>query len=180
MNKNILPYQNILPKIDDSSFIASNAIVAGDVTIGKNAGIWFGTVIRGDVAKIKIGQNSNIQDNCTIHVTRPNHAQNKTGDAGGPTTIGDFVTVGHNTIIHACTIKNYAFVGMGCVVMDMAVVEEYAMLAAGAVLTPGKVVKSGQIWAGNPAKYLRDLTQKENDYIKTSALNYVKLANEYK
>lgn len=178
--KNILQYKGITPKIDQSSFIAANAIISGDVTIAPNCGIWFGSVIRGDVAKIKIGKFTNIQDNCTIHGTRANHVQNKTGNDGGPTTIGEYVTVGHNTIIHACTIKDYAFVGMGCVVMDQAVIEKHGMLAAGAILTPGKIIKSQQLWAGNPAKYLRDLTKKEIDYFKTSALNYHKLANEYK
>jgi carbonic anhydrase/acetyltransferase-like protein (isoleucine patch superfamily) len=176
----LIRYNNIIPNIDNSTFIAGNVIIAGDVTIAQNCGIWFGTVIRGDVAKITIGQFTNIQDNCTIHVTRANHIQNKTGDGGGPTKIGEYVTVGHNTIIHACTIKDYAFVGMGCVVMDQSIIEEYAMLAAGAVLTTNKIIKSGQIWAGNPAKYLRDLTKSEKDYIKISALNYHKLANEYK
>ncbi len=178
--KNLLAYRGILPKIDSSAFIASNAVISGDVKIGKNSGIWYGCVLRGDVAKIEIGENTNIQDNCVLHGTRPNHAQNKTGAEGAKVTVGDNVTIGHNSIIHACTIKDNAFVGMGCVVMDLCVVEEYGMLAAGAVLTPKKVVKSGQIWAGNPAKYFRDLTKEEKDYIKISADNYYELAIEYK
>jgi carbonic anhydrase/acetyltransferase-like protein (isoleucine patch superfamily) len=177
---NILTYNGITPKIHSSNFIANNAIISGDVDIAPNCGIWFGTVIRGDVAKINIGKYTNIQDNCTVHGTRANHVQNKTGDNGGPTNIGEYVTIGHNTIIHACTIKDYAFVGMGCVVMDQAIISDNSMLAAGAVLTPGKIIKSGEIWAGNPARYLRDLTKEEIDYIKISALNYYKLANEYK
>ena len=177
--QNILTYRGIKPTIDQSSFIAPNAIISGDVIIGKNVGIWYGCVIRGDVEKIRIGDNTNIQDNTVIHVTRANHAQNKTGDEGAPTIIGKGVTVGHSAIIHACIIEDYAFVGMGSVMMDLARVESFGMLAAGAVLTPKKVVKSGQIWAGNPAKYLRDLTQIEKDYIKTSAQNYVELMKEY-
>jgi len=177
--QNILTYRGIRPAIDPSSFIAQNAIISGDVIIGKNVGIWFGCVIRGDVEKIRIGDDTNIQDNTVIHVTRANHAQNKTGDKGAPTIIGKGVTVGHSAIIHACIIEDYAFVGMGSVMMDLAKIESFGMLAAGAVLTPGKVVKSGQIWAGNPAKYLRDLTQAEKDYIKTSAQNYVELMREY-
>lgn len=178
--KNILPYRGILPTIDSTAFIAHNAIISGDTVIGKNVGIWYGCVIRGDVAKIRIGDNTNIQDNTVIHVTRANHVQNKTGDEGGPTIIGSGVTVGHSAIIHACVIEDHAFIGMGSVVMDLARVEEFGMLAAGAVLTPGKVVKKGQIWAGNPAKYFRDLTEAEKNYIKTSAENYIELANEYK
>lgn len=177
---NIIKYNNILPQIDNSSFIASNAIISGDVTIGKNSGIWYGCAIRGDVAKIQIGNYSNIQDNSVVHVTRANHIQNKTGDAGGPTIIGDYVTIGHSAIIHACIIEDYSFIGMGAIIMDLARVEKYAMVAAGAVVTPGKVIKSGQIWAGNPAKYLRDLTEEEKNYIKISAINYCDLAKEYK
>lgn len=178
--KNILTYKNITPTIDKSAFIAPNAVVSGDTHIGKNVGIWYGCVVRGDVAKIRIGDDTNIQDNTVIHVTRANHAQNKTSDEGGPTIIGKGVTVGHSAIIHACIIEDYAFIGMGSIIMDLARVEKYGMLAAGAVLTPGKIVKSGQIWAGNPAKYFRDLTQVEKDYIKTSADNYAQLAREYK
>ncbi len=178
--KNILTYRGVVPQIDETAFIASTAIISGDVVIGKNVGVWYGCVIRGDVAKIRIGDYTNIQDNTVIHVTRANHAQNKTGDEGGPTIIGKGVTIGHSAIIHACIIEDYAFIGMGSIIMDLARVEKYGMLAAGAVLTPGKVVNSGQIWAGNPAKYFRDLNQKELDYIKTSAENYMELAAEYK
>ncbi len=177
---NILKYRDILPKIDDSAFVAKNAIISGDTHIGEGSSIWYGCVVRGDVSHIRIGKNTNIQDNTVIHVTRPNHAANKTGDDGAPTIIGDNVTVGHSAIIHACIIEDNAFIGMGSVVMDMARVEEYSMLAAGAVLTPGKVVKSGQLWVGNPAKYFRDLTDVERNYIKTSADNYNELAMEYK
>ena len=180
MKNNILTYRNITPIIDSSSFIAGNAIISGDVIIGKNVGIWYGCVVRGDVEKVRIGDNTNIQDNTVIHVTRAGHAQNKTGSEGAPAIIGKYVTVGHSALIHACTIEDYAFIGMRSVVMDMAKVESYAMLAAGAVLTPGKIVKSGQIWVGNPAKYFRDLTKEERDYITISAENYVELAMEYK
>ncbi len=178
--KNILPYRGILPTVDKSAFVAHNAIISGDTVIGKNSSIWYGCVIRGDVACIRIGDNTNIQDNTVIHVTRANHVANKTGDEGGPTLIGSNVTVGHGAIIHACVIEDNTFIGMGSIVMDLARVEEFSMLAAGAVLTPGKVVKRGQLWVGNPAKYFRDLTQKEIEYIKISADNYAKLAAEYK
>lgn len=177
--KNILPYRGILPHIDTTAFIAHNAIISGNTKIGKNSGIWYGCVLRGDVTKIVIGDNTNIQDNSVLHGTRPHHAQNKTGAEGAPVIVGSNVTIGHNAIIHACIIEDNAFIGMGSVIMDLARVEEYGMLAAGAVLTPGKVIKSGQIWAGNPAKYFRDMTQVEKDYIKISADNYAELAREY-
>jgi carbonic anhydrase/acetyltransferase-like protein (isoleucine patch superfamily) len=178
--KNILTYRGIVPQIDNDAFVASSAIISGDVVVGKNSGIWYGCVLRGDVAKIVIGENTNIQDNCVLHGTRPHHAQNKTGAKGAPVIVGDNVTIGHNAIIHACTIEDFSFIGMGSILMDLSIVEKYGMLAAGAVLTPGKIVKSGQIWAGNPAKYFRDMTQIERDYIKISADNYAKLAKEYK
>lgn len=178
--KNILPYRGIMPTIDSSVFIAPNAFISGDTKIGKNSSIWFGCVVRGDVESIRIGDNTNIQDNSVIHVTRAHHAANKTGDKGAPTVIGNNVTVGHSAIIHACIIEDNAFIGMGAIVMDMARVEQYGMLAAGAVLTPGKVIKTGQLWVGNPAKYFRDLTDVEKNYIKISADNYAELAAEYK
>jgi carbonic anhydrase/acetyltransferase-like protein (isoleucine patch superfamily) len=178
--KNIIPYRNIMPIIDPSAFVASTAIVSGNVEIGKNSGIWYGCVLRGDVAKITIGENTNIQDNCVLHGTRPHHLQNKTGAEGAVVLVGSGVTIGHNAIIHACIIEDYSFIGMGSIVMDLARVEQFGMLAAGAVLTPGKVVKSGQIWAGNPAKYFRDLTEVEKNYIGTSAENYIDLMREYK
>lgn len=177
---NIISYRGILPKIDKTAFIAPNALVSGDVEIGKDSAIWYGCVVRGDVSKITIGKNSNIQDNCVVHGTRPNHAQNKTGADGASVIIGDDVTIGHSAIIHACTIEDCAFIGMGSIMMDLSKVEKYGMLAAGAVLTPGKVVKTGQIWAGNPAKYFRDMSENEKNYIKISADNYAQLAAEYK
>lgn len=178
--KNILPYRGVMPQIDDSVFVAHNAIITGDVRIHKNSSIWYGCVLRGDVTSITIGENTNIQDNCIVHGTRANHAQNKTGDQGAHVVIGSGVTIGHSAIIHACKIADNAFIGMGSIVMDLSYIEEYGMLAAGAVLTPKKIIKSGEIWAGNPAKFFRKLTQIEMDYIKISSQNYLELANEYK
>ena len=177
---NIISYKTITPIIDPSAFIASNAIISGDTVIGKNSSVWYGCVIRGDVAKIRIGNCTNIQDNTVIHVTRAHHLTNKTGDDGGPTIIGNNVTIGHNAVIHACIIEDNAFIGMGSIIMDLVRIESFALIAAGAVVTPGKIVKSGQIWGGNPAKYMRDLTKEEKEYILVSAKNYSELADEYK
>ena len=172
----ILPYKgpktegkSVLPKIADSAFIAPGAAVIGDVEIGEEVGIWFNVTIRGDVEWIKIGDRTNIQDNSCIHVTRNGH----------PTNIGSGVTVGHSVTLHACTLEDNSFVGMKAMVMDDAVVESGGMLAAGAVLTPGKRVPSGQLWAGYPAKYFRDLTEEEINFIPVSAANYVKHVHEY-
>lgn len=165
----IIPYKNIFPQIAENVFIAPGVTIIGDVKIGKESNIWFGTVIRGDVAKIIIGERTNIQDGTIIHVTRPDNN----------TVIGSGVTVGHRALIHACEIQDNSFIGMGSIVMDRVVVEENAMVAAGAVVTPGKVVKAGEIWAGNPAKFMRKMSEKEIEYIRISSSNYVKDSQEY-
>ena len=165
----ILPYKDIHPKIDKTAFIAPNAAVVGDVEIGAETGIWFGCQIRGDVNDVKIGARTNIQDGSVIHVTRK---------VSG-TYIGDEVTVGHMALLHACTIGDQAFIGMQACVMDEAVVEDRAMVAAGSLVTPGKRVPTGQLWAGRPACYMRDLTDEERDFLKTSSANYVHLARDY-
>lgn len=170
MSKFILPFKGISPKIHDSAFIAPSASVIGDVEIGEGANIWYNCALRGDVADIKIGARTNIQDGCVIHVT--------TGREG--TFVGDDVTVGHSAILHACHIENFGFVGMGSLVMDGAVVEGFGMLAAGSLLSPNKRVPKGQLWAGRPARYMRDLTEEEIAYIKWSAPHYVELGQEHK
>ncbi len=166
----ILPYKGIMPKIAPDAFIAPGAVVIGDVVIGSKTNVWFGCVIRGDVNIIRIGERTNIQDGTVIHITR------KTG----PTIIGSGITIGHSVLLHACTLEDDCFIGMHATVMDGAVVEKGGMVAAGALVTPNKRVPAGQIWGGNPAKFLRDMKQEEKDYIAKSADNYVKLANEYK
>ncbi len=165
----LLPYKKIIPTIGRDVFIAQNAAVIGDTVIGDESNIWFGCTVRGDVNEIRIGKRTNIQDNSVIHTTR-----NVSG-----TYIGDEVTVGHGAILHACTIGDQAFVGMGACLLDQSVLEPRSMLAAGALLTPGKIVPSGQLWGGSPARYMRDLTDKELEFLEVSADNYVRLAREY-
>ncbi len=170
MSNFILPYKGIMPKIHVSAFIAPSASIIGDVEIGEGSNIWYNCVLRGDVNDIKIGARTNIQDGTVIHVTT---------DFSG-TFVGDDVTVGHSAILHACRIENFGFVGMGSLVMDGAVVESFAMLAAGSLLSPGKRVPKGQLWAGRPAKYMRDLTEEDMAYIKWSAPHYVELGQDHK
>lgn len=165
----ILPYQQTAPTIHPSAFVAKGAVVTGDTHIGANSSIWFNVTMRGDVNHIRIGENTNIQDGTVCHVTYKKF----------PLIIGNNVTIGHNATLHACTVEDFGFVGMGAVVMDGAVVETGAMVAAGALVPPGKVVKSGEIWAGNPAKFFRPMTQEEKDYLPWSAQHYVKLGQEY-
>ncbi len=130
------------PRIDAGAFIAPGAVVYGDVAIGADSSVWFGCVIRGDVQAIRIGARSNIQDGAVIHASTN----------GAPTLIGDDVTVGHSAVLHACTLESGAFVGLGALVLDRATVHAGGMLAAGAVLTSGKAVGTGELWAGNPAR----------------------------
>ena len=168
------------PSINSDSFIAENSVISGDVNIGEKSSIWYGCVLRADVEKIRIGQNTNIQDCTVIHVTRANHAMNKTGCNGGSTIIGNNVTIGHGCIIHACKIQDDSFIGMGSILMDLSVMEKHSMLAAGSLLSPRKIVKSGELWAGRPAKFMRKLSKDELNYIQTSADNYWLLASAYK
>lgn len=166
----IIPYKGILPKIDEGSFIAPSASIIGDVTIGKGSGVWFNSVIRGDVEPITIGENTNVQDGTVIHCTRD----------GGKTIIGDNVTIGHKVLLHACILQDESFVGMGAILMDGVVVETGGMVAAGSLVTPNKTIRKGEIWAGNPAKFFRNLTKEEADFIMISANNYRKHVDEYK
>jgi carbonic anhydrase/acetyltransferase-like protein (isoleucine patch superfamily) len=166
----IRPYKNITPKIDASAFLAENVSVIGDVEIGAGTGIWYGCVLRGDVNDIKVGARTNIQDGTVIHTSL--------GVQG--TYIGDDVTVGHMALLHACTIGNKAFIGMQSLIMDEVVVEDEAMVAAGSMVTPRKRIPRHQLWGGRPARYMRDMTTEEIDYLQISADRYAALAQEYK
>ena len=169
MSSGIHKYNNIEPKIAKNVFIGSNAIIIGDVEIGEKSSIWFGCVLRGDVAKIKIGKNTNIQDGSVIHVTR----------GGFNTIIGDNVTIGHKALIHAAILEDETFVGMGSTMLDEAVIETGGMLGAGSLLTSKKVIKKNELWAGVPARFHRKLSKEEADHIIESAKNYTMLAAKY-
>ena len=161
---------NITPKILEGVFLADNAVVVGDVIIGKESSVWFNTVIRGDVNSIIIGNSVNIQDGVVVHCT---YQETKT-------IIGDNVSIGHNAIIHGCEIRNNVLIGMGAIIMDNVVIEENSIIAAGALLTKGTYVKSGSLFAGVPAKFKRSLFEEEieNSIIKT-AENYKKYLSWY-
>jgi gamma-carbonic anhydrase len=150
------------PKIGDAVWIAPGAIVIGDVTIGEGSSIWFNCVLRGDTNSISIGRNTNIQDGTIIHV-----------DPGPMSTIiGNFVTIGHGSIVHGCTLMDRAFVGMGAVILNGATIKSEGMLAAGAVLTSGKRIRAGELWAGSPAKLFRSLRPDELIEIQRNADHY--------
>lgn len=175
MSAVILPYQGVLPKIAADAFIASTAVVIGAVEIGAEASIWFGCVLRGDSNSISVGARTNIQDGTVIHV---NHERE--GAAGTKTTIGVDVTVGHMALLHACTVEDGAFIGMKACLMDGVVVESGGMVAAGALVTPGKRVRRGELWAGSPAKLMRPLSDKEMAYFAYSSKHYCEVAASYR
>lgn len=166
----ILPYTGIVPRIDPTAFIAETATVIGDVEVGADASLWYGTVLRGDVNDIRIGARTNIQDGTIIHVS--------TKVSGA--YIGDDALVGHCCLLHACRIEAHAFIGMQACVMDLAVVETDAMVAAGALVTPGKRVPSGELWAGRPASFKRKLSPEELESHRKQVAHYVDLARRYR
>ncbi len=166
----ILPHHGKSPIIHDSAFIADTAVVIGDVEIGADSSIWFGTVVRGDVNVVRIGARTNIQDGVVIHVA----------SRGQGTFIGDDITIGHMALLHACTLESGCFVGMKACLMDGAYVESGAMVAAGALVTPEKRVRRGELWAGTPARPMRDLTAEEIEFFPRSAAQYVGLAATYR
>lgn len=171
----IRPFQNILPEIDSSAFIAETAVIIGDVRIGRQSSIWYNCVVRGDVNFIRIGSRTNIQDLSMLHVTHRKSPE----DPGAPLVIGDDVTVAHSVTLHGCTVENSAFIGMQAVVMDKAVVGEGALVGARSLVTENTVIPPYTLWMGSPAKYKRDLTSAEIDRLKKSAENYVKYALQY-
>lgn len=169
--KIIKPVRGIYPQISDDCYIADNVTIVGEVTIGKQCSVWFNAVIRGDVHFIKIGNKVNIQDGAVIHATYKK----------SPTTIGNNVSIGHNAIVHGCTIQDNVLIGMGSIVMDDCVIESNSIIAAGAVLTKNTHVKSGSIYAGVPAKKIKDISQELiSGEIDRIANNYVKYADWFK
>ncbi len=166
----LYPFEGKQPVVDPEAWVAPTAAVIGDVTIGPRSNIWYHCVLRGDTNFIRIGAGSNIQDGTIIHVNAGKQA----------TSIGDDVTVGHAAIIHACTLMNRAFVGMGATVLDDAVIEEGGVLAAGSVLPPGKRIAALELWMGNPAKPVRLLTLEQRAGFDRTAPHYVELAGRHR
>jgi carbonic anhydrase/acetyltransferase-like protein (isoleucine patch superfamily) len=160
----IKSFNGKLPKIHESVYISENVSIIGDVEIGENSSVWFGAVIRGDVCNVKIGNNSNIQDNAVIHV-----------NYNMPSIIGDFVTVGHSAIIHGATIGDFVIVGMGAIVLDGAKVGKNVIIAAGSLVPPRMEIPDGVMVMGVPAKIVRTLRDEEIEHIKKNALDYVEL-----
>ncbi len=168
----LIPFGGKSPLIDPAAFVAPGARLIGDIEIGPEASIWYNCVLRGDVNRIRIGARSNLQDGTVVHVDSPKPG----GDAGLPTIIGEDVLIGHMAMIHGCILHDRAFVGLGAIVMDGCEIESGGMLAAGALLPPGRRIPAGQLWAGRPAKYVRDLNEAELAGQQLGVAHYVMLA----
>jgi carbonic anhydrase/acetyltransferase-like protein (isoleucine patch superfamily) len=166
----IQPFGGKAPRLHARVFAAEGSVIVGDVEIGEDSSIWFGTVVRGDVNFIRIGARTNVQDHTVVHVTTATH----------PTVIGDDVTIGHRAVLHGCTVHDRCLVGIGAIVLDGAVVGPDAMIGAGALVPPGAVVPPGTLVMGAPAKPRRALTPEELAFLKRSAANYVSLAGRHR
>lgn len=164
------------PKLAENVLVTRESCVIGDVEIGADSSVWPGAVIRGDMHEIRIGARTSVQDGSVLHIT---HASDYNPD-GHSLHIGDDVIIGHKVCLHGCKIGNQVLIGIGAVVLDGAVVEDKVVIAAGALVPPGKHLKSGFLYKGNPAREARPLSEKELNYFKYSAGNYVRLKDEYR
>lgn len=171
----ISPYNGIHPRLAPGAWVHPRATVIGEVTLGENVSVWPGAVVRGDVNSIHIGAATNIQDNSVLHVSHKTAAD----PIGGPLVIGERVTVGHSVILHACTIEDECLIGMGSIILDRAVVKKNVLLGAGSLVPEGKVLESGYLYLGRPAKMVRELTPEELAYFNYSAEHYIKLTRSY-
>jgi carbonic anhydrase/acetyltransferase-like protein (isoleucine patch superfamily) len=163
----ILPVKGKRPSWGEDCFIADNATIVGDVVMGEKCSVWFNAVIRGDVNYIRIGNNSNIQDGAVIHCTYN----------GAATDIGNYVSIGHNALVHGCTLKDHTLIGMGAIVMDNSVVEEYVIIGAGSVVLENTICESGYLYAGTPAKKIKPLTDEQRALLDKLPGNYVMYAS---
>ena len=158
------------PKFGNTCFLADNAVVVGEVVMGDNCTVWFNAVVRGDVNSITIGNNTNIQDGAIIHCTYQK----------AKTVIGNNVSIAHTAVVHGCTIEDNVLIGMGAIVMDDAVIGTGSIIAAGAVVLPGTIVEAGTIYAGMPARYLKDVGIEMKAVIERTAKNYPMYAEWFK
>ena len=161
----------VAPRIAPDAWVAPDATVIGDVWLGARSTVWFGAIIRGDTNRIRVGDRTNVQDGSVLHVNPGEQWRLE---------IGNDVTIGHACIIHACTLENGAFVGMGATVLDGAVIEQGAMLAAGALLTPGKRIPRGELWGGAPARKMRDIPPADRANLDQTAVHYAERGAIYR
>ena len=168
MSRELHPFNSILPTLGADVFVAPGAHVIGDVVLGEGSSVWFNAVLRGDIAPLRIGARTNIQDLSVLHVS-----------SGFPTTLGDDVTVGHRAIIHGCTIESECLIGMGAIILDGAYIEEGCLIAAGALVPPGKRVPAGSVYMGAPGKVRRPTSPQDRQSFLASALHYAELGKLY-
>lgn len=164
-----------VPDIADSAYVDESAVVIGNVKIGEDSSIWPMTVVRGDVHSITIGKGTNIQDASILHVTH----DGKFSPGGYPLVVGDYVTVGHRVTLHACTVGNYCLIGMSATIMDGAVLGDKLIIGAGSLVPTGKTLEGGYLYVGSPVKRVRELNDKELEFLEYSAVHYVKLKNQH-
>ena len=169
------PYRGRLPQLAARVYVDEAAVVIGDVVLGEDSSVWPCAVVRGDVSPIRIGARSSVQDGVVLHVTHDGPYT----PGGRGLVIGDDVTIGHGAVLHACTVGNACLIGMGATVLDGVVIEDEVMVAAGALVPPGKRLPSRTLWAGNPARQLRELNAEQVEQLYYSARNYVKVKNDY-
>ena len=169
-------YDNQHPEIDESVWIDPSAVVIGKVTLGKEVSVWPQVVIRGDVNTIAVGSQTNIQDGAILHCTH----DGPYSPGGKALTIGERVTIGHQACLHGCTIGQEVLIGIGATVLDGAVVEDQVMIGAGTLVPPGKTLESGYLYVGSPAKMARPLKDHEKEFLRYSALHYIRLANNHR
>ena len=172
----IRKFKDFSPDIHAKAYVDESAIVIGDVSIKEESSIWPKTVIRGDVQKVMIGARTNIQDGSILHVT----SSNEFTPGGIPLDIGNDVTIGHGAILHACKVEDLCLIGTGAIILDGAIIKSNSMLAAGSLVSPNKIIESGILYKGSPAKPVRDLTEKEMKYIAFSSEHYVRVMRDHK
>ncbi len=173
--KNIKVYLGNAPYLGSEVFIHPSASVIGEVELGDNASVWPGTVIRGDVNFVRIGAGTNVQDLSVLHVSH----KSSWDPAGAPLIIGSNVTIGHKVILHGCTLEDECLIGMGSIIMDKVIVQKHVLVGAGSLVPEGKVLESGYLYLGSPAKKVRPLTEKELEHFLYSANHYIRLKNQY-
>jgi carbonic anhydrase/acetyltransferase-like protein (isoleucine patch superfamily) len=171
----IRTYQGSVPTIGARAYVDPAAVVIGRVTIGEDASIWPGAVLRGDVHEIHVGARTSIQDGSVLHVTHDSHYS----PGGRAMIVGDDVTVGHRVVLHACTVGNSCLIGMGSVVLDDVIIEDFVILGAGSLVSPGKTLQSRGLYVGSPARRMRDLKDAEVEFLGYSAAHYVKLKDDH-
>ena len=172
---NIRTFEEFVPNIDETAFIDESAVVTGNVIIGKDSSVWPCCSVRGDIHSISIGERTNIQDGSVLHVTH----DSEFAPAGFKLSIGNDITVGHNVVLHACTVEDLCLIGMGSVVLDGSVVQSGAMVGAGSLVPPNKVLEGGYMWLGSPVKQVRELSDREKAFLEYSARHYVDLKNRH-